>query len=65
VHFVRVWIIVILEAVSQFHPESPLVVAGFAQRVAEPLQTLVETVTIGSTCRLDVLLHRQCGATLA
>jgi hypothetical protein len=40
-----------------------LVVAGFAQRVAEPLQTFVETVTRGSTRRLDILLYRQFGAT--
>jgi hypothetical protein len=39
-----------------------LVVAGFAQRVAEPLKTFIETITRGSTCRLDVLLHRQCEA---
>ena len=45
--------------------KAPLVVAGFAQRVAKPLQTLVETVTRGSTCRLDILLHRQYGASLA
>ena len=38
---------------------APLVVARFAQRVAEPLQTFVETVARGSTCSLDVLLSRQ------
>jgi hypothetical protein len=44
---------------------APLVVAGFAQRVAEPLQALVETITRGSTRRLDILLHRQCGTSPA
>ena len=44
---------------------APLVVAGFAERVAEPLQTLVETVTRGSTRGLDILLHRQCEASPA
>ena len=38
---------------------APLVVARFAQRVAEPLQTFVETVARGGTCSLDVLLSRQ------
>ena len=37
VHLVRMWIIVILEVVSQFPQEPTLVVAGFAQRIAEPL----------------------------
>jgi hypothetical protein len=32
-----------------------LVVAGLAERVAQPLETLVETVTGGSASRLDVL----------
>jgi hypothetical protein len=36
-----------------------LVVTRFAQRVAQPLQTFVETITRGSTCRLDILLHGQ------
>lgn len=38
---------------------APLVVASFAQRVAEPLETFVETVARGSTCGLDVLLYGQ------
>jgi hypothetical protein len=32
-----------------------LVVTGLAERVAQPLETLVETVTGGSASRLDVL----------
>lgn len=32
-----------------------LVVASLAERVAQPLETLVETVTGGSASRLDVL----------
>lgn len=36
----------------------PLLVAGLAERVAEPLKTLVETVTGGGASGLDVLFGR-------
>ena len=36
----------------------PLLVAGLAERVAEPLKTLVETVTGGGASGLDVLLGK-------
>ena len=36
----------------------PLLVAGLAERVAEPLKTLVETVTGGGASGLDVLFKR-------
>jgi hypothetical protein len=40
-----------------------LLVAGLAEGVAEPLQTLVKTVTGGSASRLDVLWKRSVGCT--
>ena len=36
----------------------PLLVAGLAERVAEPLKTLVETVTGGGASGLDVLFGK-------
>lgn len=36
----------------------PLVVAGLAERVAEPLKTFVETVTGGGASGLDVLFWK-------
>ena len=36
----------------------PLLVASLAERVAEPLKTLVETVTGGGASGLDVLFWR-------
>lgn len=38
--------------------ETRLVVARLAERVAQPLKTLVQTVTGGSAGGLDVLLSR-------
>lgn len=35
-----------------------LLVAGLAERVAEPLETLVETVTRGGASGLDVLREK-------
>jgi hypothetical protein len=36
----------------------PLLVAGLAERVAEPLKTFVETVTRGGASGLDVLFEK-------
>lgn len=45
------------ECIGGAWTEECLIVACFAQRVAEPFQTLVETVSGGGAGRLDVLEH--------
>ena len=41
-----------------------LVVAGFAQRVAEPFETFVKTISGGGASRLDILRHTISTASL-